>query len=121
MSVSLQEWLRSGWLIQHHSSPDEIKKLLGVVDRDLADCRTASLSNDWRFAIAYNAGLRAAAAAAGYRASRDSHHYRVIQSLELTVGADAKLIRSFEAFRKKRNISNYEVGGSISDPEVKDD
>jgi hypothetical protein len=123
MSVSLQEWLRIGWLIQHHSSPDEIKKLLGVVDRDLADCQTASLSNDWRFAIAYNAGLQAAAAAlaaAGYRASRDSHHYRVIQSLELTVGADAKLIRSFEAFRKKRNVSNYEVGGSISDSEVKE-
>jgi len=37
--------------------------------------------------IAYNAALQAAAAAlaaAGYRASREQHHYRVIQSLRQT-------------------------------------
>lgn len=56
----------------------------------------------------------AALAAAGYRASRDRHHYRVIQSLELTVGKDAKFIRAFDAFRKKRNVSNYDIGGGIS-------
>ena len=54
------------------------------------------VSDDWRFAIAYNAALQAATAAlaaAGYRASRENHHYRVIQSLELTLGKDAKFIR----------------------------
>src|SRR5206468_10588744 len=50
----------------------------------------------------------AALAAAGYRASRENHHYRVIQSLELTLGKDAKFIRAFDAFRKKRNVSSYE-------------
>jgi len=35
--------------------------------------------------IVYNAALQAAAlAAAGYRASREQHHYRVIQSLRQT-------------------------------------
>jgi hypothetical protein len=52
----------------------------------------------------------AALAAAGYRASRDNHHYRVIQSLELTLGKDAKFIRAFDAFRRKRNVSNYDIG-----------
>jgi len=81
------------------------------------------VSTDWRFAIAYNAGLQAATAAlaaAGYRASRDNHHYHVIQSLELTLGKEAKFIRSFDAFRKKRNVSNYDIGGGISDRKVQD-
>lgn len=60
----------------------------------------------------------AALAASGYRASRESHHYRTIHSLELTVGTEAARIRSLDAFRKKRNVSNYEVGGGISDREV---
>jgi hypothetical protein len=81
------------------------------------------LDADWRFAIAYSAALQAATAAlaaAGYRATRQSHHYRVIQSLELTIGAAPKLIRQFDAFRKKRNISSYEVGGAVSDKEAKE-
>jgi hypothetical protein len=62
----------------------------------------------------------AALATAGYRASRESHHYRVIQSLELTVVKDAKFIRSCDAFRKKRNVSNYDIGEGISDREVQE-
>ena len=65
---------------------EEIQNLLRIVKRDLKDSQSKDLSNDWHFAIAYNAALQAATAAlpaAGYRASRDSHHYRVIQSLSL--------------------------------------
>ena len=62
----------------------------------------------------------AALAASGYRASREAHHYRVFQSLEFTVEADPKLIRSLDAFRKKRNLSSYEMGGTVSDKEAKE-
>jgi hypothetical protein len=86
------------------------------VARDLKDSEAKDVSDDWRFAIAYNAAL----AAAGYRASRESHHYRVIHSLELTVRKDAKFIRAFDAFRKKRNVSNYDIGGGISHREVEE-
>lgn len=68
--------------------------------------------------IAYNAALQAATAAlaaAGYRASRDQHHYRVIQSLRETIGADAALINTFDTFRKKRNVAGYERVGLVSD------
>jgi hypothetical protein len=81
--VSLQDWLKDGWLTEHKPSRQEIRDLLGVADRDLADCSTPGLSADWRLNIAYNAGLQLATAvlaAAGYRATRNSHHYRVIQS-----------------------------------------
>jgi hypothetical protein len=74
------------------------------VARDLKDSQAQDVSDDWRFAIAYNAALQAATAAlaaAGYRTSRDNHHYRVIQSLELTLGKDTKFVRALDAFRKK--------------------
>jgi uncharacterized protein YdcH (DUF465 family) len=93
-----------------------------VVERDLLDSATEGLSADWRLNIAYNAALQAATAAlaaAGYRASRDQHHYRIIQSLGETIGADARLVTAFDAFRKKRNISGYDRAGLVSDAEVK--
>ena len=71
--------------------------------------------------IAYNAALQAATAAlaaAGYRPSRDAHHYRVIQSLRETIGADAAVVATFDAFRKKRNISGYERIGLVSDADA---
>jgi len=57
----------------------------------LSDSQTRGLSADWKLNIAHNAALQAATAAlaaAGYRAGRDAHHYRVIQSLQLTVAPD---------------------------------
>jgi len=87
----------------------------------LTDCLSPGLSADWRLNIAYNAALQAATAAlavCGYRATRDSHHYRIIQSLAHTIGADAKLINKFDRFRKKRNIGGYEQAGLVSDKEA---
>ena len=121
--MSFVDWVKNGWLVAHKSSKQEIANLLGIVARDLNDSQAKDVSDDWRFAIAYNAALQAATAAltaAGYRASRENHHYRVIQSLELTLGKDAKFIRAFDAFRKKRNVSSYDIGGGISHREVEE-
>jgi hypothetical protein len=57
-------------------------------------------------------------AAAGYRATRDNHHYRVIQSLEFTTAPGGKVIATFDGFRKKRNVSSYDLAGSVSDKEA---
>jgi hypothetical protein len=119
--MSLRDWVRDGWASQHKSSRNEIQRLLALADRDLATCATKGLATDWRFAIAYNAALQsatAALAAAGYRASHEAHHLRVIESLAFTIGAKRELIRRFDAFRKKRNMSSYEVGGTISEKEA---
>jgi len=113
--------LRNGWLVEHTTSTAEIGELLAIADRDLTDCRVQGLSPEWRLNIAYNAALQAstaALAACGYRASREAHHYRVIQSLALTIGADAGLVRQFDLFRKKRNIGGYERAGTVSDKEA---
>jgi hypothetical protein len=119
--LSLSDWATNGWLTEHQSSAEEIHNLLGLADRDLRMSRIKDLDADWKFTIAYNAALQAATAAlaaAGYRAAREAHHYRVIESLELTIQADPKLVRRFDAFRKKRNFSSYEASGMISEKEA---
>jgi hypothetical protein len=119
--MSLDDWKKNGWLIEHRTSPQEIAEILAAVDRDLSACLTPNLDTDWRFNIAYNAALQAATAAlaaAGYRAIREMHHYRVIQSLAFTIGADASLLDLFDRLRKKRNIGMYERAGIISDHEA---
>jgi len=110
-------------VVEHKTSREETANLLAVADRDLADCRTPGLSADWRLNIAYNAALQAATAAlaaAGYRAPREAHHYRVVQSLAYTIGADSKTIVEFDKFRKKRNIAEYERAGLVSDQEAEE-
>jgi len=119
--MSLSDWERNGWVVKHRTSRQEIHDLLQVVERDLADSAAEGLSADWRMNIAYNAALQAATAAlaaAGYRPSREAHHYRVIQSLRETIGAEASVVATFDAFRKKRNISGYERIGLVSDADA---
>ncbi|MBW1751997.1 MAG: hypothetical protein JRJ46_02615 [Deltaproteobacteria bacterium] len=121
--MSLKNWLNNGWLTEHRTSTQEITSLLAVADRDLADCRTSGLSSDWQLNIAYNAALQtatAALAASGYRAAREAHHFRIIHSLGHTIKADADLITLLDRFRKKRNISGYEISGMVSDQEAKE-
>ena len=121
--MSLQNWFNNGWLTEHRTSSQEIADLLAVANRDLLDCKTSGLSPDWQLNIAYNAALQTATsalAASGYRAVREAHHYRVIQSLAHTIKADSGLIALFDQFRKKRNISGYDHAGMISYQEAKE-
>jgi hypothetical protein len=119
--MSLSAWLSYGWLIEHEPSAAEIQDLLALVERDLGDSGVPHLSPDWRLNIAYNAALQAATAAlaaAGYRASREAHHYRAIQSLALTIGSPSSVIARLDLFRKKRNLGGYERAGAVSDQEA---
>lgn len=116
--MSLADWQKNGWLVEHRTSRAEIRDLMGIVARDLEDCRTEGLSPDWRLSIAYNAAVQAATAAlcaSGFRTAREAHHYRVIESLALTIGASSEVVPQFDAFRKKRNIGGYDRAGTTSD------
>jgi hypothetical protein len=121
--VSLRDWLKNGWLTEHETARQEIADLLSLIDRDLSDCQSPGLSADWRLGIAYNAALQVAVAglaAEGYRVARESHHFRAVQSLAFTLGSDGPLIAQLDAFRKKRNISDYERAGSVSTQEAQE-
>ena len=122
MKVSLQSWLESGQLRAHKTNKREIAELLKAVDRDLADSQLQGLSADRRFATAYGAALLVATlalAASGYRAQQEGHHYWSIQSLAFTLKLDAKVVDQLNAFRRKRNIADYERVGMVSEQEIK--
>ena len=94
---------------------------MGVADRALTDCGTPGLSADGRLHFAYTAALQsagAALAAAGFRATRQGHHFRTIQSLAHTVQVSREVVDQLDDFRKKRNISAYERAGATSDQEA---
>jgi hypothetical protein len=75
------------------------------VERSLADSRVEAVSTDLRFIAAFTAALGAATTA--LRASRHrtitqvGHHVKTIESLELTIKANPKLIQRFKTFNNK--------------------
>ncbi len=121
MSKTLEDWLSYNWLVRHQTSKQEISSLLAISARDLAAAQLPDLPADWRLSIAYNAALQAAnavLAASGYRAEKSAQHYRIIQSLAHTINLDATTTERLDAFRKKRNISNYDRSGAVSGREA---
>ena len=121
--MSLRDWQKNSWLVEHKSSPEEIAALFAIVERDLASAKVAGLGDDWRLSIGYNAALQgatAALAASGFRAAREQHHYRTIQSLALTIGWPAAKVERFDRFRKKRNMIGYETAGVVSAQEARE-
>jgi len=125
MKMSLELWKRNGWLRHHKTSAREVASLLTLIERDLADAAREEISTDWRFNIAYNAGLQLATVvlyAAGYRAGRgESKHYRVIQALPLVMGPRFSTIRDYlDNCRRKRNVSEYDAVGTVSEKEAED-
>lgn len=118
----MQNWLESGYIRAHKASRREIADLLKAVDRDLADSQLRGLSADRRFAVAYSAALLVATlalAASGYRAQQEGHHYWSIRSLALTMKLDARIVDQLNAFRRKRNIADYERVGTVSEEETR--
>ncbi len=73
--MSLNDWLKNGWLIKHPPRVrGELDDLLAVADRDLHDCKTRGLSDDWRFGIAYNAALQLRGESSAQEPLREINH-----------------------------------------------
>jgi HEPN domain-containing protein len=121
--MSLNLWLEKGWLKEHKPTSREIAELLAVADRALKDCQVPELSSEGKLDIAHNAALQssaAALAATGYRASREAYHYYVIQSLSFTLQLEERIIRRLHKLRRKRNISDYERPGMVTEQEAEE-
>lgn len=120
--MSLEKWAEYGWLKPEPTSRDEIRSLLTIVDRDLKDAKVAALSEDRRFEAAFSAARTSAniaLRASGYRtAVQAGHHIKTIESLELTIKADAKLIHRMKTLSKKRNATSYDSAGNVSIQEL---
>ena len=120
--MSLANWAEYGWLKAEPTSTDEIRGLLTIVSRDLKDATVAEVSEDRRFEAAFNAARTLATVAlraSGYRTSTQAgHHLRTIESLELTINADSKLIQRLKTLSKKRNATSYDLAGNVSEQEL---
>ena len=120
--MSLEKWVEYGWRRREPTSPGEIKDLLGIVERSLADSKVEVVSTDLRFIAAFNAALCVATTAlraSGHRTvTQAGHHVKTIESLELTVKATSKVIQRFKTLNNKRNKSVYDVAGAVSDQEL---
>ena len=115
--MSLNQWVDNGWLRQHKTSAEEIENLLMIIDRDLKDVE-GSISNDWRFGIAYNAALKLCTIilyAEGFKAEKTLQHYRTIQALPLILGKERKGDAEYlDSCRSKRNIVEYDYVGGVT-------
>lgn len=120
--MSLEKWVEYGWLKREPTSRDEIRSLLRIVDRDLKDANVTGLSEDRRFEAAFSAARTSAniaLRASGYRTSvQAGHHIKTIESLELTIKADANLIHRMKTLSKKRNATSYDTAGNVSTQEL---
>lgn len=98
---------------RHTASKKELDGLRALVERDLGDAGIKGLSDDRRFATAYNAALQTAKMAvscAGYRlASTLGHHQLTFDAARLALGAAAsRPLDFFEGCRRKRNFIDYD-------------
>jgi hypothetical protein len=111
----------NGWIRKHETSSEEIRNLLAISDRDIAQSQIPGLGPEWRFDIAYNAALQlavASLAASGFRAERQNKHQRSFECLAFTVGLDRKDVDFLDLCRRKRHTVVYEQVGAVSDQEA---
>ena len=93
-----------------------------VVARDLTDARIEALSDDRRFATAYNAVLqltKIVIACEGYRVVGLGHHQTTFQALELAIGPSVIPHSAyFERCRRMRNQVDYDMANVASESEA---
>ena len=124
--MSLQNWLQIGQLINHQATVAEVRNLLGVVDRELADAGVAGLSDDGRFTHAYDAALllcKLALHASGFEVPKRTpgHHALWINSLEFTLGDTHKgTLIHLSKSSKLRHISLYDHAGVVQKQDADD-
>lgn len=119
--MSLKNWLNNGWLRTHKTSREEIRNLLQIVERDIADS-DGGISPDWRFGIAYNAALKLCTIllyVEGFRPEKNLQHYRTLQALPLILGDKRKLDADYlDTCRIKRNTVEYDYVGGATDSDA---
>jgi hypothetical protein len=119
--MTLRQWAENGWIRSHKTSPNEIRGLISVVNRNLLDANQP-LSPDWRFNIAYDAALKLFTIllySEGYRAGHEGAYYRTIAAMPLIMGDSRKRDAEYlDRCRSKRNIATYEYADAITESEA---
>jgi hypothetical protein len=114
----------SGLLKSQRTSPDEVRRLLELVDRDLEQADVEGLYADGRYTFTYNAALQLANLVLrlkNLRVGSPGRHEATFREVERFVPASfIPLLEQFEHARRKRNVLMYDRAGAVSVEEVKD-
>lgn len=124
VKTTLKDLLNAGKLEEHKTTREEMQELFSIIERDIKDASIKELSPDRRFATAYNAVLQAAKAilySKGYRPTGANQHATTFTALRQTLGKEHhQLISYFDSCRVKRNITDYDHAGRISETEAEE-
>jgi len=122
--MNLTHLLNQGKIQSHKTSKEEVTNLLTAIDRDIKDAKIEELSLDRKFSTAYNAILLLATIllyCSGYKTKGVGHHFTVFLAMKEILGRDYySLADYFDSCRAKRNITEYDYSGSISEAEVEE-
>jgi len=121
--MTWQDLLNAQQVKVHNTSLQEIHDLRTVVERDIKDAKLDALSDDRRFATAYNAVLqltKIVIACQGYRVTGLGHHQTTFQALEIAMGPSVYALSSyFERCRRQRNQVDYDMANVATEADVK--
>jgi uncharacterized protein (UPF0332 family) len=122
--MSLRELLEQNSIQRHRTSKEEIGNLIGLIRRDMQDAKVKGVSSDRRFTTAYNAVLQAATIllyCKGYKPKGAGHHFTVFKAMKEILRKDYyELADYFDSCRTKRNITDYNHIGGISESEAEE-
>jgi hypothetical protein len=99
----------------------ELDNLRSIVSRSLKDVTAPGLSADARFIMAYDAARTLSlmiVRSSGYRHKAAGGHYNTFLALETADGQFAKLSAYFDGCRIKRNASEYDFAGGVTDTDA---
>src|SRR5207302_11142797 len=99
----------------------ELDNLRSIVIRSLHDVSASGLSADTRFVIAYDAARTLSlmvVRAAGYRPRSAGAHYNTFAALEAVDPSFAAVSVYFDGCLIKRNVSEYEFAGGVTDTDA---
>jgi hypothetical protein len=103
-------------------SKAETDNLRSIVTRSLNDVMASGLSADARFVLAYDAARTLSlivVRARGYRPKpTGGQHYNTFLALEAAEPAFKKLSVYFDGCRSKRNMSEYDFAGGVTETDA---
>jgi ketosteroid isomerase-like protein len=113
--------LASNNVTRQPTAKKELDNLRSIVSRSLKDVTAPGLSADARFIMAYDAARTLSlmiVRSSGYRPKAAGGHYNTFLALETADGQFARLSAYFDGCRIKRNASEYDFAGGVTDTDA---
>lgn len=124
--MSLKELAANGHIRTHTTSRNEINGLRELIERDLRDASIEALSDDRRFATAYNAALQISKmilACSGYRVAKGAGaHFNSFEAARFAIPTpEVELLSDYlDTCRRKRNHIDYDGSEVVTRTETEE-